>query len=177
MILGTQILLFCVPVGWFCVDATTLQKKSNAVKMSFGSREVKRRSAVKVTNPQIVTQKHVPETHKLIERCHVLCKAYILPSQLIEVSVGGSVHHADDGVALALVHDPARVDFAGEPLGVVVAMEVENLDEFLAEGEASDRVAKLVDGRRVDADAHRVGQDQHHAAGHGRLAGKTHLQK
>ena len=59
---------------------------------------------------------------------------------------------------------------------VVVSVKVEDSDELLAEGEAADAVAALVEHGRVDADPHRVGQHHHHAPRHRRLAGETHLQ-
>ena len=59
---------------------------------------------------------------------------------------------------------------------VVVSVKVEDADEVLAEGEAADAVAALVEHGRVDADPHRVGQHHHHAPRHRRLAGETHLQ-
>ena len=93
----------------------------------------------------------------------------------MHVSCGRGVHHADDGVPLALVQDPPRVDLSRELGGVVVAVEVEDADQLLAEGQAAYRVAVLVKGGRVDADPHAVGKHHHHGAGHGRLAGQTDL--
>jgi hypothetical protein len=72
-----------------------------------------------------------------------MTRLQIVPSKFVQIAVGGGIHHADDGVALALEHDPPGIDLAGEPLGVVVAMKVEDADKFLAEGQASDGVAEL----------------------------------
>ena len=97
-----------------------------------------------------------------------------LPPQFVEISIGSGVHHADDGVALALVHDPAWVDLAGEPLGVVVTMEVENLnqgscclchiklisspylDQFLAEFDPPDAVAVVVLSCKIATSFHQL---------------------
>jgi hypothetical protein len=49
--------------------------------------------------------------------------------------------------------------------------------QFFAEGQTSDGVSVLVERRRVDADAHRVGQHHHHCACFTRLAWKTVLQR
>ena len=51
------------------------------------------------------------------------------PSEVVEVSCGCCVHHADNGVSLALVQDATRVDLAAELCGVVVTVEVENLNQ------------------------------------------------
>ncbi len=84
----------------------------------------------------------------------------------MQISRGGGVHHADDGVSLAFVHDPPGVDLAAELEGIVVAVEIEDGDELLAECQTAHRVAVLVNRRGVNADAHGVGQHQHHAASH-----------
>ncbi len=49
-----------------------------------------------------------------------------LPSEIAHVSFSRRVHQADDGVALALVEDPTRVQLVDALRVVVVSMEVEH---------------------------------------------------
>ena len=96
-----------------------------------------------------------------------------VPSKRVQVSLGCCVQQRYDRVPAALVNDPPWVELAHEPRGVVITMEIKNPDELLAKREASHGAPVLIDGRGVDADAHRVWQDHHHGAGFAGFPGQA----
>lgn len=72
------------------MNPTALKKEADTVEVALGRSQVQRGATVKVTDAQVVTQEHVS-------------------SEFVQVSLGSSVHHADDGVSFALVQDPSEV--------------------------------------------------------------------
>ena len=77
----------------------------------------------------------------------------------MQVSFGRRVHQTDNRVSFTLVQDPSRIEFAGESGRVVVSVEIENADEFFAEGQTAHRIPELIDRRGINAYSHGIGQD------------------
>lgn len=100
---------------------------------------------------------------------------YYVPAQSRDVTTGRAEQQIDNGQALGLVLVPARILLVRRVLEIVVSVEVELLDELLAELHAAAGVAERIQGRRPRADAHHVGYDHEEAARHAGFRGYADL--
>lgn len=91
------------------------------------------------------------------------------PSQSSDVATGRAEEQVDDVEALGLELVPSGVGLVGDVPDVVVAVEVELLDQLLAELNASAAVTQRIQGRRPRADAHHVGNDHQQSSAHAGL--------